>query len=268
MSSEDSLLAFNSMQAMEKIATNNIGYAVADSAINRYMAKMVVYRKLRNDTNAIWGSATLRAFHKQMQNGRIEKLFKIEDAFLAGDISAAQTAAATINPVNIIEQNHLTYYNLLAKSKKDTLDSNDSNTLYELAASCPYSNGTIVYQARALYNALNRPYVIFKDNCRNNNTSRLATVININTLNYFDAFVYPNPNLGKEIFINTLTLDKGTVAIRLTDLEGRTIVENNCTVTDGLSNFKITDIKNGVYFVHITNNSTGEHIVKKIVIQY
>jgi hypothetical protein len=63
-------------------------------------------------------------------------------------------------------------------------------------------------------------------------------------------------------------LTNGNLQIKVSDLEGRTVVENNCTVTDGLSNFKITEIKNGVYFVHITNTVTGEHIVKKIVIQY
>ena len=80
--------------------------------------------------------------------------------------------------------------------------------------------------------------------------------------------VYPNPNTGKEIFINTLGLDKGNVAIKITDIEGRFILENNFTVENGLMNIRFTDIKNGVYFIHITNTTSGEHIVKKLVIQY
>jgi hypothetical protein len=92
--------------------------------------------------------------------------------------------------------------------------------------------------------------------------------INKYASNSFDAYVYPNPNSGNNLFITTTGLTNKKLQIKITDLEGRTIIENNCTVTDGLSNFKITEIKNGVYFVHITNTVTGEHIVKKIVIQY
>jgi len=54
----------------------------------------------------------------------------------------------------------------------------------------------------------------------------------------------------------------------MTDLKDRTVYENNCTITDVLSNIKIADIKNGVYFIHITNTITGERVVKKLVIQY
>ncbi|HXD93038.1 MAG TPA: T9SS type A sorting domain-containing protein [Bacteroidia bacterium] len=123
-----------------------------------------------------------------------------------------------------------------------------------------------------MYNAINSPRIIFKDNCRtNNNANRLANTTNINTVSMtsgFDAYVYPNPNSGKEIFIAPIGLTNGNLQIKVSDLEGRTVVENNCAVTDGLSNLKMSNINNGVYFVHITNIITGEHIVKKIVIQY
>src|ERR1700757_846065 len=138
----------------------------------------------------------------------------------------------------------------------------DSSNLLRLAQACPHKDGTVVYQARALYNAIHRPYTLFADNCDNANVNRTAN-INENTalVTSFDAHVYPNPNSGKELFIAPTGLTNGNLQIRLTDLEGRTIYENNCVVTDGLSNCKIAEIKNGVYFVHITNLSTGDKVV-------
>jgi hypothetical protein len=272
MSTEDSVNAFNAMQLMEKVAANAIQYDAADSAINRYMSKMTVYRRLRADTNAFFGSQKLRAFYQRMQNSSMEKLFQTEDAFVNGDFATAQNSAASVNPANKIEQNHLTYYGILINQKKNAMTTTDSSNLWILANACPFIDGAIVYQARALYNAINSPGIIFRDNCKKiNAANRLANTSNANstnTIDGFDAYVYPNPNSGKEVFVNTLGLNEGTVVIKLMDLEGRTVVENNCSVSNGVCNFKINDIKNGVYFVHITNTSTGEHIVKKIVIQY
>jgi len=92
--------------------------------------------------------------------------------------------------------------------------------------------------------------------------------INKYATNSFDADVYPNPNSGNSLFITTTGLTNKRLQIKVSDLEGRTVVENNCTVSNGVCNLKINDIKNGVYFVYITNTLTGDHIVKKIVIQY
>jgi len=51
-------------------------------------------------------------------------------------------------------------------------------------------------------------------------------------------------------------------------LEGRIVFESDNNISGGTTNFKLTEIKNGVYFVHITNKTTGEKVIKKLVIQY
>ncbi len=114
--------------------------------------------------------------------------------------------------------------------------------------------------------------------CPNNNvfidtvTVYVQSTVGINEIknitNNFDAQVYPNPNIGKEVFINTTGLANGNINVKLTDLEGRTVYESDNNISVGTTNFKLTEIKKGVYFVHITNKTTGERIIKKLVIQY
>lgn len=75
--------------------------------------------------------------------------------------------------------------------------------------------------------------------------------------------LFPNPNTGE---FNLEFKNKGDYTINVTTITGMLVYSGNLTASNGMSNFRL-DISNGVYFVHITNTSNRESIVKKLVIR-
>jgi len=202
------------------------------------------------------------------------KAFAAVDVKIAtGKYIAAKALLNTISPSNLLEQNFYTVDNILLKLQSSELSAADIPALQAVAQQCHLTSGSIVWKARAILNSYFQDIISYPDVCStvNHAQNRSSNTLGISAnapLNTFDAYVYPNPNAGTEIFIAPIGLTNGNLQIRMTDLEGRTVYENNCAITDGLSNIKMTDIKNGVYFINITNTTTGERVVKKLVIQY
>jgi hypothetical protein len=202
-----------------------------------------------------------------------QALAAVEVKLAAGKYNLAQGLLNNITPTNTLEQNFYTVYGILIGMRTNDLMPGDIADLQVIANQCHLTGGSIVWKARALLNSYYNDILSYPDVCStvNHTQNRFSNTLGITAnapLNTFDAYVYPNPNIGTEIFIAPVGLTNGNLQIRMTDLEGRTVYENNCAITDGLSNIKMTDIKNGVYFINITNATTGERVVKKLVIQY
>jgi hypothetical protein len=74
--------------------------------------------------------------------------------------------------------------------------------------------------------------------------------------------VYPNPTDGN--FFIQLSAHSGPVTISVMDVTGRSIASN--VYTGNLVRLNL-DLKDGIYFVRITNRETSESITRKVVVQ-
>lgn len=150
-----------------------------------------------------------------------------------------------------------------------TLTTADSITVINLSNGCPFIDGSVVYQARALYNVMFDTYQVFLDNCdENTNTSRLMKQEEEETKDLsslFDAAIFPNPGTSN-FNIATFGLTEGNVDITVCDVNGRTVYENKQPVVNALTNFTI-DVTSGVYFVKIYDSVLNKTLIKKLVVQ-
>ncbi|MDI9339573.1 MAG: T9SS type A sorting domain-containing protein [Sediminibacterium sp.] len=144
----------------------------------------------------------------------------------------------------------------------------DSTTLYSLANQCPYSGGGVVYQARALYNAVYNTYQKFSDNCNVALGSRLfdnvvkpEEVKEINVV--LQSKLFPNPNPGAfTIELSTKTDELTEVLVY--DINGKLVVTKSFK---GQTQLQLTtDLAKGTYLVKVMqSNKTFD--VHRLVIE-
>ena len=75
--------------------------------------------------------------------------------------------------------------------------------------------------------------------------------------------VYPNPSSGK---INIELPSKGNWQLTASDISGRIIWEQQCKGCNGVIKQELNSSK-GLYFIKITNVSSGEQTIKKVILQ-
>lgn len=126
------------------------------------------------------------------------------------------------------------------------------------------TEGAVIYQARALYNVINRCVQIFNDNCPNEiSNSRLSNnSSSVNSINEWSANIYPNP-ASEELYINT-NKENEDVQVKITDVNGKLIANYDLKTEAHIGQIKLY-MKNGVYFVTLTNQQNN-YVVKKLII--
>lgn len=148
---------------------------------------------------------------------------------------------------------------------------NDSINLLTLASLCPYDEGGVVYQARALYNLINDTYFNYTNNCTIALGNRLYDNLiqnenqrQINVL--LKSTVRPNPSNG-EFFIDfrdDIKKDK-MVEISIYDAAGKMIYYK--IEEPGLTTAHINEnFVKGIYLIKI-KNADGSLDIHKIVIE-
>ncbi|MCC7333216.1 MAG: DUF3494 domain-containing protein [Flavobacteriales bacterium] len=146
----------------QELLINNI-------AETRYINKNKVYRMLRAEPELLDSSTVLLDFYNERLLSNSETMTAVEDDFMQRDVVAGQTKAAGMNAENRIEQNYITFFESYAKQQNSTISTADSLNLVNMAMGCPFTDGEVVYQARALFNAIYMSNVIFDDNCVSEN---------------------------------------------------------------------------------------------------
>ncbi len=137
----------------------------------------------------------------------------------------------------------------------------DSTDIIQLAKGCPFTDGAVVYQARAFYNLVYDRATNFTDDCR---LLTASTGTSVSNEKGFDAIVYPNPSDGK-FFITSH--GQGPISVKLTDLQGKVVLEQRLSGEQDETELNSGDLNNGVYLVQITNLSKNETVYRKLVIQ-
>ena len=182
-----------------------------------------------------------------------------------GNLTAAQAILSSTENIEQIDVNYNNFYSILT-SQDSVMNTTDSLTLFTLANACPYTDGFVVYQARALYIALFGNDYAFIDICDTKSDSGLSKKVsqNANSIiseNSSELLIYPNPNNGFFEIFSPYKL----VKIELYDLVGKMLYVSFSN--EKSNNYQINEkLTNGLYTILLTNEK-GENYVKKITVQ-
>lgn len=248
---------------LEDIAQDNISHANNDVE-TKYINKNQLYRLLKADPSLTSSSVILQNFYTASIPTVRETFTNIEDDIASGDLINGQSKTNTLAPVNSIEDNYKTFFNAYLKHQTDTILLSDSIAIVNLANACPFTDGDVVYQARALYNSIYKTNIYFEDNCPEVIERSFYHAKNT-AISTFDVLVYPNPNTGNFSLV-PFNSDIAELNVKVIDVNGRTVFEKTITASDRLFNLSL-DSPNGVYMLFVNNPKTNEHIVKRIIIQ-
>lgn len=253
---------------LENIVQDQLPLATNPSQTEK-INKHQVYRLLKSNPDLMTGSTVLQDFYTNSQPTLRETFVSIETDLSQGDITTGANKVAFIAPQDNIETNYKNFYKAYIKQSTDSLNATDSLQLASIASGCPFADGAVVYQARALYNVVYNSAVTFEDNCptiaansRLGNEQNNSAVIDKDV---YDVLVYPNPSNGN-IFVAPIGKDVENIVITVTDITGKILYNEQRTVTTSFVNFNL-NVKAGTYFVTIVNTHTNEKIIKKLIIQ-
>jgi hypothetical protein len=263
-------LAPSDIQTMEQIAMDQIPYPV-NATESKIIGKNQLFRTLKANASFMTGSPILQNFYNTSLSDSRALFSDIEDDISAGNISTAKGTVSSFAPQNNIESNYKMFYDLYIKSLNDSVPytGNDSTAIVNLATSCPHTDGAVVYQARALYNAYYSTTIIFNDDCSAQSSNKTIqqgqnAFSKIKDEN-FNAIVFPNPSAGN-INIAPFGIMEGELTVSIKDVTGKLVFDNIINVTNGIAILDL-DAKDGVYFVSIADKKTGQKAIKKLVIQ-
>lgn len=231
--------------------------------VSNYIAQNQLYRYLNDNPNVKTSSSQLQSFYNTAKASNIGKLYDAEIALATGNYAMANSLISTINPVNTTEGNYKDFYILYSKFYNGSWLVSDNAQLLAICNKCPLTEGSVVYQARALYNVVNRCVQTFIDNCPiENSNARFSNTNSSSSVNEWTANIYPNPT-SEELFINSSN-EQEELQVRITDVSGKLIATYNVRTTSFIAQVKLY-MKSGVYFVILTNNE-NKSIVKKLVV--
>jgi hypothetical protein len=192
----------------------------------------------------------------------------VEQALEDQDVSTASGILNGYTPQGHVEDNNNFFYKTYINQQQNgSLSISDSTALITLANGCPHTDGAVVFQARALYNAVFRLNQIFTDNCifipddresHKDGPKAIPKPAN-------NRFVlYPNPNNGN-MFISFSDVSVKEYFIRVFDITGKQIIEKQISAEGGLAQLNLP-LANGMYFVSMMlPNGTSSNQQKLVI---
>lgn len=254
---------------LAQAVTNGIPYANNISQ-KQHIDKTSAYRTLNANPLLINGSPILSNFYSTAQTNYLQNMVNVELSLADNNLSLAQVQIAALTPTNTIETNYKNYYQVF-KNKKDSLyNSGDSLVLIGIANMCPYTDGAVVFQARALYNIIYKGFYRYQDNCSSeplaktaNTNPQIEEEKEINVV--LKTTLFPNPNDGNFVLrINSsafLGTEKQNVEIIIFDITGKEVIKENRILDDGEEIKMSNSLLNGTYLVKVKlkDGSTDIH---------
>jgi hypothetical protein len=276
----------------ESIAQQAIHYT--DNIIpNNWMGQNKLWEAMMLDSSMADSSVVLSVFQSLAQNSRYAYLSALQNQLITGNFdsarimlsynidSMANTSIDTITQVrladnigadNIIE-NYMSFCNLYMKFVLDSLSGSDSLSIISLANLCPQRNGTVVYQARALYSFIYNDLSIFNDDsCIDADTSYIASRQSFNSNNIIDSInidnqnynIYPNPNNG--LFILTEKVSDGLpVNARILNSIGMTVFSGELIFDINTCLIEMRFLPKGIYLMRITSYKNKNVTIKFVI---
>lgn len=252
----------NIVALLEQTTNDSIIFNEA-STDAEFINQNTVYRTLKANSNLQSVSSTLNNFFTNSQNSSVKKLYDLENDIVNANHSNAISKLNAFTPSNNVETNYKNYYGIYLKTKDSTYSSSDSLDLANLASSCPYTSGSVVHQARSLYNILYNTYKVFYDNCgdlasRKINKDRNDIQVMLKTQ------LYPNPNNGNYTVRFDKILEKQNVEISIFDMTGKLILRESKFISGNEINMS-NILLNGAYTLKV-KLPDGTYDLHKIII--
>jgi hypothetical protein len=272
---------------MENIATDNLTYTT-NIVETKEINKDLTFNSITTEMTLTAVSNTLNMFYSN-NSSLTRGLYKtIEAALMQGNMPLATSLINQLNPSTNIEQNHKVFYNLLKNyNANNTLSALDNLQLLILAYQCPFTDGQMVYEARSLFNAVNKIIVPFNDvNCmekgysfrsldNNGNSNSLeenqtllkqleqSEIENRKKFISDESYViFPNP--AQDYVTIASNNSNETVSITINDATGKTVIVKDVIITNNFGKLDL-DLVNGIYIIKLINKEQ-KHEFKKLVI--
>lgn len=250
---------------LEIIVQDSINNENWNDAI-RYIAKNLVVRNLKEDLSLKDSSEVLDDFYNISLFSVREQLYNIEEKLSNENYFQGILDNQVFVPENTIEENYKNYFNVLSRLIQNAYTSSDSLNLFQLAEKCPFTEGQVIYQARALYNIINDTSITFEDVCESGVQRISKTIENDKVESENNLTIFPNPSTG-EINIIFINKELDFLEIKVQDLNGKIVYENKkLTSENGLSKL-LLDVENGIYIVQIKNPINHGYYIEKVLIQ-
>ena len=225
--------------------------------------KTDVYRSLDANPAVLLESSNLQAFYDSTALSNKGVLLDAEKASNDGDTVLLSQKLNLVAPFDLVEYNYKLFYNLCLNVKNASFSNTDSLELFYLVSACPDVDGSVVYQARALFNAIYACAETFESNCVANTAKSMHD--NTEDLEEIDLIrVYPNPNNGEfDIYFNQL--DEKLVQVSIRDLSGKEIYFAERIVEGNVLKISL-NATSGLYYLELTHPISGNTKKQKIVI--
>jgi len=258
-----------------------------------WIAQMATYQATTTDT--VIDTSVLQAFNAMATTrSRYQGINTIETTLAAANYPAAQSlvsigldsmantdsdvvtgAVMADGPAaNSVVNNYKQYYYLLIKCQTDTLSASDSAGLVALANMCPYVDGSIIYNARALYSFVFNDLSMFADadcdpnagsDARHANTDSTTSPSLSTGAGLQQYKLFPNPNDGNLTLIQ-LIADTQPVNIEVLNATGVSVYNITLSFENAGTQLNIPDKVPGLYLIHLTD-SKGRKFMLKFVIE-
>ena len=229
-----------------------------------FIQKGHAYSLLKNNPDVVKNSPELNSFKVRAESSSYETFYQVENQLAHGNFEIAAALNEGISPTNKIETNYKNFYRLAVKHGLSQFTAEDSSSLRSIASLCPYTDGLIINEARVLmyvrYNVN-----VFGANCAGRGDITASNVKNVGSGDASEIQLFPNPAL-KTVNISGGGLKDGDVLILVTDVNGKILYERTLVMVNSLVQFEL-DLKNGIYFVKISQPETNNTTVKKLIIQ-
>ncbi|HWY11733.1 MAG TPA: T9SS type A sorting domain-containing protein, partial [Bacteroidia bacterium] len=235
---------------------------------SQFIHKNHLFRALKHDPSLMSTDVVLQNFYNTSLTGCRETLCNIETNLSNGNKAMAASQLSAFTPTNNIETNYKQFFQIYKAYYDSTYTANDSLNLAALANKCPFIDGSVVYQARAMYNMIYSEVELFNDNCpvEENIVSRFGNNTESsqqkNTLNKWNVEIHPNP-ASEDLFIVSSN-EIETIQVFITDVSGK-IMANYLIKTQAFAGKIKLNLNSGIYFVTLVNQN-NDRIVKKLII--
>lgn len=271
------------------LASDNLTFTLNPSE-TREIVKNSVFTDMEIEPPLATVNSTLSTFSATNNSPATFGKYKtIEQKLSSGQLALAQSIIAAFSPTTNIENNYKTFYTLQrAYLQNQDLTLLENIQLLLLAYQCPFTDGQVVYNARALYNLVNQTILVYNDNnCSSkgfsfrelndsatSNTPEQEELLQQLIVNekvskekfkYANEYVlFPNPAYNEfSIFTNQ---QQENLQVTITDVNGKVLISKKLATENYSTKFNFNLI-NGIYFVNILNEQR-EKTVKKLVVTH
>jgi hypothetical protein len=189
------------------------------------------------------------------------------------DAATGARLADNIGADNIV-LNYQNFYGLYIKYVDTLLTGTDSLSILALAQLCPQRNGTVVYQARALYSFIYNDLSMFNDDScldvdptyiadRHSNPAHTGEggITQVNSGQQYE--LYPNPSHGIISLLQSVA-DNLPVNAQIWNAVGEQVYKGDLLFNGGKDQIRLANVAPGVYLLKLTD-SEGRRFIFKFV---